>query len=251
MLLNYISSELYKTKNRMYAKMFILISCICVVGAVALLKMTAVNGFNPNMNFVLQISPVFYVAFEFLILIVVDVVFSEEYKHHTLKNPVAFGIDRKSIYIGKVVVEIAYAIVVFVICMSVLILASYLILGVDTSTFGYDIKIFLLKSLTFLPLGIAALSFANFLAFTINSSNIFSLIYVGLVIGASKIISLLGYFNQNILKLNAFLPSTYMKMFQNEGIANELIVKSFGIGVLYLVIFAILGIVLFSRKEIK
>lgn len=41
-----------------------------------------------------------------LLTIVVDAVFSDEYKYGTLKNTISFGISRAEIYFGKLIVEI-------------------------------------------------------------------------------------------------------------------------------------------------
>ena len=66
-----------------------------------------------------------------LLTIVVDAVFSDEYKYGTLKNTISFGISRAEIYFGKLIVEIILMLVTIA-----LVLVVYTASGLFFSQIG-------------------------------------------------------------------------------------------------------------------
>ena len=63
-----------------------------------------------------------------LCITVASIVFGNEYTNHTLKNSISYGINRSSIYFGKLIVEILYAFIAFAIITGIDIGSAYLLL---------------------------------------------------------------------------------------------------------------------------
>lgn len=192
----------------------------------------------------------------FLTLIIVDNIFSEEYKHHTLKNTISMGVDRRNIYMGKFIVEIIYAVISFVIIIGVLFLSSYFLLGFETGALEIStvdiIKWFAVKTIAILPILITGIALANFLAFLINNNTYFAFAFVGMMLLPRKIISILAMFKSSLGKLVNILPSHIFDMMPTEGyVAGDIIMRSYIMGIVYVVIFSVIGIILFKRKEVR
>lgn len=105
-MLNYISSELYKTFRRKYTKIaLVVIALLCIAGN-ALVRLTFSMAGTLNSAYPFYLGIMLMPMCFALLTIVVDAVFSDEYKYGTLKNTISFGISRAEIYFGKLIVEI-------------------------------------------------------------------------------------------------------------------------------------------------
>lgn len=100
-MLDYLRAECYKMLHRSYLWMALLITG--GLELVLVLLWAWLNGETVNMTasagftMVLYLLSMGYCA----TAITSDIVFSDQYKHNTLKNEVAYGIPRARIYLGK------------------------------------------------------------------------------------------------------------------------------------------------------
>ena len=97
----YLLAEGYKLTRRSYLWLALLIT-----GALELLLVVlfaALNGDVTNMTASVGLTVLLYLLpFGYYATAVTgDIVFSEQYKHNTLKNEVAYGLPRLRIYFGK------------------------------------------------------------------------------------------------------------------------------------------------------
>ena len=249
-MLNYIKSELYRTKYRKNSYIFILIcSILAILGSVGLLRMREYEHFY--MDIVIEMCIQAFSIIYFFTLLIVDNVFSEEYKHHTLKNTVASGISRSKIYLGKFITEIIYAIISFTIIVLVLLLSSYLILGADVGI-GNILKDFGLRIVMAFPIWVAGISIANCLAFIVKNNTFFAVCFMLLMFVPSKTIAIVSLFKPWVAKLTNWLPSTYVSdLIVNNGFSVELLGKCYGIAILYIILSIVIGMSIFNRREIK
>ena len=105
-MLNYIGSELYKTFRRKYTKIALaVIALLCIAGN-ALVRMVFSMAGTLDSAYPFYLGIMLMPMCFALLTIVVDAVFSDEYKYGTLKNTISFGISRAEIYFGKLIVEI-------------------------------------------------------------------------------------------------------------------------------------------------
>lgn len=109
-MLNYVKAELYKVFHRKYVFIFLL---VMFLGETALCMLWRFSSGNDmvSMDFA---DAVRFLAFLlgmglYATIITGDMVFSEQYKHSTLKNEVAYGIPRSRIYVGKLLAECVLA----------------------------------------------------------------------------------------------------------------------------------------------
>ena len=67
-------------------------------------------------------------------ILIVDAVFSDEYKNQTMKNTVAFGISRTSLFFGKLIAELIVAVISLIVLLAVLILSTLILMGPGDQT---------------------------------------------------------------------------------------------------------------------
>ena len=114
------------------------------------------------------------------------------------------------------------------------------------------IKWFVVKTIAIFPILITGIALANFLAFLINNNTYFAFAFVGMMFLPSKIVSILAMFNPNLGELINILPSHIFDMMPTEGyVAGDIIMRSYIMGIVYVVIFSVVGIILFKRKEVR
>lgn len=107
---DYLSAELYKVVHRKYTWIALGLFLGCVVLLTALWWATnSHGGFVPLSGALYTLVMLLSVGL-YAPLITTDLVFSEQYKTGTLKNEISYGIPRSRIYLGKLVLEIAVAV---------------------------------------------------------------------------------------------------------------------------------------------
>ena len=99
---NYLAAECYKTFHRKY---FYIVLAVCLGLELVLLGgcWLTLSWGNPNVTFSSTAVLVPFLLGMGLCapLITGDIVFSDQYKHNTLKNEVSYGVPRARIYLGK------------------------------------------------------------------------------------------------------------------------------------------------------
>lgn len=127
-MLNYMGAELYKLLRRKYLYIFTAVilagEALLVSGAIFNVSHGAtITFYDGGINAVLFLSLGLY-----LLVIVSDLVFSDQYKHNTLKNEVSFGIPRTRIFLGKLFVEILLGIALMIVFLGFYLGLCYLTL---------------------------------------------------------------------------------------------------------------------------
>ncbi|MEW8995867.1 ABC transporter permease subunit [Clostridium sp.] len=253
-MLNYIKSELYRTTHRKYPYIVVgVLSLICILGNIlAVWVMKEQPEITISMSHMLMISTGMFTMIYYAVIMIVDIVFSDEYKHQTLKNTVSFGINRTKIYLGKFISEIIVAIVSLVIVTSVIILSSYIFLGSDGVTTVESLKNFGTKLIAVFPLWVVGLAIANLLAFNIKNNNTLAFAYLGVVAIFPGIVSMLADFKPIFAKLQSILVSNQIKFIMSqEIISGGDIAKCYILGIIYVILITAIGMVSFRRGEIK
>ena len=128
-MLNYIRAEVYKLARRKYTWIFL--GVMLLLESLLVAAWTYTNFMGNHVDFytgaiiVLSLLPMgFYAA-----LLTSDIVFSEQYKHNTLKNEVSFGVPRGRIYLGKLLVQLGLSVV-----MCAVMIGYYLLLCARSPT---------------------------------------------------------------------------------------------------------------------
>ena len=254
-MLNYIKSELYKTTHRKYPYIVIgILSLICILVNILALKIMKGQPeiVRISMSEILMASTGMFTMIYYTVIMIVDIVFSDEYKHQTLKNTVSFGINRTKIYLGKFISELIVAIVSLVIVTSVLVLSSYIFLGSDGVATVEALKNFGAKLIAVFPLWVVGIAIANLLAFNIKNNNTFAFAYLGVVAVFPGIVSMLTYVKPIFVKIQSILVSNQISLIKSqEIISGGDIAKCYVLGIIYVTLATAIGVVSFRRREIK
>jgi ABC-2 type transport system permease protein len=248
-MLNYIKAELYRNFNRLYFWVF-----TGVLTALALfINIVSVANDAPGIGLSMLLNSTLYVLSVpvFLVAMIVDMVTSEENKNQTLRNVITFGIPRHKLMLSKIIVSVILA------SISALIILG-LFYGSGAAFYGIDegVKTVLpmvsIRLLTAVPLWIGAISIGTFLGMSINNSNLFGFAHAGIFFLTSKIIIILSYaVSDKFMLLNNYLITTRLNNLRAPDItAGELWISAL-IGLAYTVVFTVLSIIYFNKKEVK
>ncbi len=262
-MLNYIKSELYKTFHRKYLYIFTGICCLLCVG-VNLLVLYENHNFPDAVSFdgILNIAMMMFPAVTYLMLITTDVVYSDEYKHGTLKNTISYGIPRWQVYFGKLIVSTIVTAFCGIVIFGVFLLSAFLVSPM-TGQSGLVAKWFWIYLGGAIPLWVSGISLAIMLFSILRSSTAASFIYAGILAVLGPIVQLLEYYVSDIFaSVYAWLP---MAVFDNWGshlmysditqidtvISSGLFAHSWATGVLWIFGTCLIGYLVFRKKEIK
>ena len=151
-MLNMISAEIYKTVIRAYTKIFLIICCVLVAVFAFLMRWNMPEVvLNSGRASLFSVYICLMTVPFFLTIITSDMVFSEENKHNTMKNVVAFGYTRTQIYFSKLVVAVINFMVMALIVLAVSIL-SVLICFPDGEGWKQFLCVYLWSFLVSVPL---------------------------------------------------------------------------------------------------
>lgn len=253
-MLNYMKSECYRTiRNRNFQ----ILVCVCAVLMIALVFVLLYFGKDPSFPYANTRFALGNIYMQMNFILLVAIVFSaflhdNEEQNHTIKHSVAFGIKRSTIYLGRFLLQASVCIISYIVLVSIFTVLSFVLLPHQ--------NVGELESLIRVSLGsstslLAALAITHyFLMVSENQSTAF--------VGALSILAIipiicnmLGRKVAFIEKLATLFPfnvvSTNGLLVYVEGNLYVAILKSFIIGALWLAFFLILGILKFSKKEVK
>ena len=120
-MLDYIRAELYKVTHRAYPYVFLL---LMLAGETLLAGgWVFTNAHGNRITFASGAGMVVMILSMglYCTILVGDMVFSDQFRHNTLKNEVSFGLPRGRIYLGKLIVACVTAI-----CLCAMVLIYYL-----------------------------------------------------------------------------------------------------------------------------
>lgn len=259
-MINYIRSELYRLLRNRGAYLFVLICSALLTSANVVLAAVAHNEVNfpyANTDFAFGL---FYTSFNILFLLcitVASIVFGNEHNNHSLKNSISYGINRGSIYSGKLIVEIIYALVAFTVITGVDIGTAYLLLE-DSGP--ESLKLLYETSFVALPLLLFALSLTNCFLFIIESNGTAIAAIIGLGVAYPIINGYLGMKFKLFARLNKILPWNMITAIKFDHDKMEMILPWAGrdgymnywlFGIFWMIVFIVIGLAVFRRKEVK
>lgn len=256
-MLNYIKSEIY----RIVRSKSVYISFAFCMGAIFLLNFS-LYYFKQEPDFPYATTKFafssIYTSMSTLIYFVVmicTVVQGDEYKYHTFKNSVAAGIKRNTIYFGRFIAEIITCLAFYV-----LICATHILLGtllLENSGTEY-LNIFLKSLVACIPLYMACIAVCHFLLYyfdtAVKAIGIFVLFFTVL----PTVIKLAGRKIDLLAQLHKWLIPTMLSANFDEEYKVSLnwdtttgFVQCYLMGFAIIIIFCILGAILFQKKELK
>lgn len=255
-MLNVIRSEAYKLRHRAYPYVFL--GALCALGLLAIALFAWINHesngtafrFEETLILVITVLPLgVYLTPAFM-----DMVFSDEYRHLTMKNTVSFGVPRVSVYLGKLIVEWLAAVGCLLVFFVLLLGSAYLLLGLrEPGTEQELVRSLGMQLLGALPLWTGALCVINMLAFQFKNSTLYTIGFVVLFSVFSELLRVLGALISPVfmtVRSWMIMPQFDMLKGQMTPTASQ-VGKCWAVGMGFALVSTVVGILLFKRKEIR
>jgi ABC-type transport system involved in multi-copper enzyme maturation permease subunit len=187
---------------------------------------------------------------------VAGMIFGNEYTNHTMKNSISYGIPRGMVYFGKLIVEVIYSIIAFVIIVGIDVASAYLLLENSGNQF---FELFLRAILVSLPLFLYAVGVTNCFYFLIEGAGAAISAVTGLLVVVPLVCQLAGHRYEFIAKISQFLPWNLINNIGTDDKFNLVLpwagntgYYNFWIaGIVQMVLFVVIGYVVFRKREIK
>lgn len=197
-----------------------------------------------------------FLAIYLLCVMIASMIFGNEYGNRTLKNSVSYGISRGAVYFGKLLVEVIYAGIAFVIISGVHLTSAYLLL--ENSGQGNLVLFFKTTFLCF-PLLLFAIGASNCFIFLFDSTGTAISAIMGLLVALPLVSNLLGMKFDAIQKFADILPFNMIRNIDFDFHKLELILKwnentwyyYWMSGIIQMVIVVMAGFIIFNKREIK
>jgi len=193
----------------------------------------------------------------FLCISVSAIVFGNEHSNHTMKNSISYGISRGNIYFGKLIVEIVYAVIAFVIITGSDIAAAYLLLE-DS---GIENLYLLLKvCVVVMPLLLCALAVTNCFLFISENMGTAVGAVIGLLLAFPIVSNFLGMKFKVFSEISGIMPYNMIGRISFDYEKLELTLPWDGIagyyqywliGLIEFSVVALIGFLVFRKKEVK
>ncbi len=259
-MISYIRSEIYRLLHVKGSYLFILVCSVLLVSAnIMLAVMGHLEGNSPYNNTGFSISLLYsYLPLVFLLCIsVASIVFGNEHSQHTMKNSISYGISRGSIYFGKFISEVIYSFVALGVIAGLYIGSAYLLLENNHSG---DLEVLLRAYFVALPLFLAALAITNCFLFIIESTGGAITAIIAFIMAYPMVNNFLAMKFKPFHRLGGTLPwnlinnikfhyEEYRLLLPWEG--NKGYLNYWLYGMFWMVLFLLIGYLVFRKKEIK
>ncbi len=250
-MIEYLSAEFYKVRHRAYPWAFLAV----VLGGIAFGFLTIKLNAGPGAAAGTMVTGLMFLLSIglYLVILVCDMVFSEQYKHNTLKNEVSYGLPRARIYLGKLVASILTAVVLCAVILAFFMALSCLLfpVGEDMAESMATLGQALLMAF---PLWLGGLGFFLMLSFLMKGSTAAAILYAVLMSMGGGFLELIGQFLpkleptltaiQNALLITPFNQLPYRPM-------EELLPYAWVLGMVWFVLSAAVGLTAFQKREIS
>jgi ABC-type transport system involved in multi-copper enzyme maturation permease subunit len=274
----YISAELYKVAHRKYPYGFLAV----ILGGIALvflmirwedrLETVWVVGFSDMVSGL----TILLTTGLYLVLCTCDMVFSEQYKHNTLKNEVSFGLPRSRIYLGKLFTAMLLSVV-----LCAVIIAFYLGLAavifpkseemwaawgyaswqeaVDRGIYSVSASLLRLAKVLLMafPLWLGGLCFVYMLQVALKSSTVAVVVYVVVLLQGSGFLELFRVILPKLQPLYRMLMVCHLMTPFNQLFSDkpsdlsQLTLYAWVLGLSWAVVSTAVGLWVFRKREIS
>lgn len=249
-MVKYLHAEAYKlTHRRAYLFGFF---AFILGGITAFMVLCRYNaGSGATLNFFLMNLPSLLMTGLFLVLMISDMVFSDQYKLNTLKNEMSYGLPRLRVYLGKLAATALAAVVLCIII--VLFYTAVAALLVPAAEGLADVAAHVGKALLLaLPLWLGGLGFGYMLLFVMKGSTAATAVYMLVIALADTVIDLLEMIQPKLWDAMETVRSCLLMTPFNEMLFTpEAIGHAWLVGMGWLVVSTVIGTVIFQKREIN
>lgn len=259
-MINYMKSEVYRNINSKGNYMFLfggMAFAIFLNVALGMYANSQVNFPYGNTHFSFSSMYSSMSVVMILSLPLVSIVYGQEFNHNTLKNSISYGIGRNQIYFVKFLMEIIISLINLICISSIYILSAYIMLensGVE------DLNMIIRSIVACIPLLVVGMAAAHCLYFIFEHETTAAVVWVGVMIIIPQLLSMAGRRIVLLGKISKWMPWSIMGSVRFDESTQKLIlhwsskegfIQCFIVGVVGILIFYILGLTLFKKREIK
>ena len=249
---DYLRAECTKAFRRKYLYIALL---VCLAGESLLLLGSWLTYSWGNTNISFHSTAVMVAAILsfglYATLITGDIVFSDQYKHNTLKNEVSYGLPRARIYLGKLLVSCITALVLCAIVLCAYVAMCWVVLPHDTGA-AETMSLIYYCILTALPLWLGSQALVLMLYFLLKSSTVASFLFIGVILALPQVVKLLITLVGPVFEyVYVCMLTTSLDMAPYAPWDMALLGRSWAIGAGWFVITTLVGLICFQKREIN
>jgi len=163
-MVNYVKSELYRLARKRGAHYLL---AACVLAPILITLVTAGNGGDmyANTEFPFKFAMHSWSLLFFIIPLIVSLVVADDFMDGTLKNTVAYGVSRRTIFYGKWLVSLLLLVISWIVTYVVLTACVFMLLSNNGSS---NFTAFTSSIMGILPLSLAALTVSHCLFYLLE-----------------------------------------------------------------------------------
>lgn len=249
---NYVAAECYKVFRRKYFYLALLVA-VALEGLMLWGYWFTWSNGNSGVDFysaavtvVMMLSVGLYAT-----ILTGDMVFSEQYKHNTLKNEVAYGIPRVRVYLGKLIVAAFVAIIAAVVMVALYVGGCWVLLPHNEadqtalSAIGYTLA-------GALPLWLGAQGLVLACYFLVRNTTLAAFTAVALLGVVPPILQLCGLLINPVFEIiRQVMPAVMLEQLRNHAFQWDYVGQCWIVGLVLLAGSTVVGILAFQKKEIR
>lgn len=249
---NYVAAECYKVFRRKYFYLALLVA-VALEGLMLWGYWFTWSNGNSGVDFysaavtvVMMLSVGLYAT-----ILTGDMVFSEQYKHNTLKNEVAYGIPRVRVYLGKLIVAAFVAIIAAVVMVGLYVGGCWVLLPHNEadqtalSAIGYTLA-------GALPLWLGAQGLVLACYFLVRNTTLAAFTAVALLGVVPPILQLCGLLINPVFEIiRQVMPAVMLEQLRNHAFQWDYVGQCWIVGLVLLAGSTVVGILAFQKKEIR
>lgn len=249
---NYLAAECYKVFRRKYLYLTLLV----VLALEGLMLwgfwFTWSNG-NTQMDFysaVIMIPMMLSIGL-YATILTGDMVFSEQYKHNTLKNEVSYGVSRVRIYLGKLAVSTLVALLAAVVMVALYMAGCWVLLPHnELDQTGLQLVGYTLVGALPLWLGTQGVALACY--FLVRNTTLAAFVAVALLGVVPSILQLCGLLiHPTFEMIRQFMPAVMLEQLYIYAFQWDYVGRCWIVGMVVLVGSILVGLLAFRKKEIR
>lgn len=249
---SYLAAECFKASKRLYLYLSLAV-CLLGEGVLLLGSWLSLHWGNSGISFASTAQMVALIlSFGlYATLITGDIVFSDQYKHNTLKNEVSYGLPRVRIYFGKLLVSIGVALAACAVLLGFYLAGCWLLFphgdldGVAWNLIGYCLA-------GSLPLWLGGQALVITVYFLLRSNTAAAFLSIGILAVVPSVLQVLGLLLHPVFELvRQIFPSVMLDTLHAVAFDWNYVGLCWLVGLAWFAVSTAVGIALFRRKEIR
>lgn len=252
-MVKYMGAEFYKLLHRKYTYGFFLFMMGGASLLLAIWQFADGDVIRADFGSCASMVVLLLTVGLYMDVLIVDLVFSDQYKCNTLKNEVSFGLPRTRIYLGKLAVEAILGVAVSLIVIVYYVGMCRLLLPLgDPENAAETFRMVVYSTLCAVPqwLGILAVCHCTFSV--IRSNTAAAIAAVAVVMAPKSVFQILGaVVHPAFIKAVEYLPGEIVSAGYLHTGDMTFLGMSWAIGALWAAVFTAAGVALFRGKEIN